>query len=96
MQFLDLLMEVFTRADAPRTALAPLLNLKSSVLKREPKWFNVAENYLEATSKGLSAKVTATDCPTGCPTGCPLITVDCPLVAFRLPSDDHRLPSDDR
>jgi hypothetical protein len=56
VQFVDLLMEEFTRADAPSGALMPLKTLKSSALKREPKWFNEAENYREATDKALSAK----------------------------------------
>ena len=56
VQFVDLLMEQFTRADAPSKALVPLEDLKSSALKREPKWFNEAENYREATDKALSAK----------------------------------------
>ena len=56
VQFVDLLMEQFTRADAPSEALMPLKTLKSSALKREPKWFNEAENYLDATDKALSAK----------------------------------------
>ena len=56
VQFVDLLMEQFTRADAPSEALKPLKTLKSSALKREPKWFNEAENYREATDKALSAK----------------------------------------
>ena len=56
VQFVDLLMEQFTRADSPSEALKPLKTLKSSALKREPKWFNEAENYREATDKALSAK----------------------------------------
>lgn len=56
LQFLDLHMEEFKRTDAPETALAPLNTLKQSAKKRDAKWFNEAENYLEATGKALDAR----------------------------------------
>ena len=56
LQFADLLMEQFGTAGTPQSALMPLMTLKGAAVKREPRWYNNAINYLRATREALSAK----------------------------------------
>ena len=56
VQLLTMLADEFRHAGAPERALVPLESLKIEALRKPPSFFNVADNFHEATGHALEAQ----------------------------------------
>ena len=56
VQLLSTMVDELRFAGAPRAAVAPLSALRSEVSKRDPSYFNDAENFREATMEALAVQ----------------------------------------
>ena len=56
VQLLSTMVEELRFAGAPRPALAPLEALRSELSKRDPSYFNDAENFKESTTEALDVQ----------------------------------------
>ena len=56
VQLLSTMVEELAFAGAPRPALAPLTALRSELSKRDPSYFNDAENFKDSTTEALDVQ----------------------------------------
>jgi len=56
VQLLSTMVDELAFAGAPRPALAPLTSLRSELSKRDPSYFNNAENFKESTTEALDVQ----------------------------------------
>ena len=56
VQLLSTMVEELTFAGAPLPALAPLTALRSELSKRDPSYFNDAENFKDSTAEALDVQ----------------------------------------
>ena len=65
VQLVDLLTDGLRFAGVPRSALQPLINLKTAAKQREPSWYNATRNYREATELAIQTQTTAFEALSG-------------------------------
>ena len=63
VQLLSTMVEELAFAGAPRPALAPLTALRSELSKRDPSYFNDAENFKDSTAEALDVQREARGSP---------------------------------
>ena len=65
VQLVDLLTDGLRFAGVPRSALQPLINLKTAAKQREPSWYNATRNYRAATELAIQTQTTAFEALSG-------------------------------
>ena len=71
VQLLSTMVEELAFAGAPRPALAPLTALRSELSKRDPSYFNDAENFKDSTAEALDVQREARGSPFSGPPAMP-------------------------
>ena len=56
IELISSLLGDLRRGQVPESCLLSLDTLRDQAIKRDPEWFNVAENYLDGTSATLQAQ----------------------------------------